>query len=259
MYNEVMSNERGQAMLLVVLVLAVVGVVTLSVASRTITGVRTDDISNESVKAFMAAEAGLEQALLSRSNVTPTGLDSGITYNALFTNSGSSGLITDQKISVGEGVQIITSSLPPYNSTATAIRILWNSNSALSIADYWGTNGVTYYALDSDGVRMNNFSKIAGLTGSGSLLGATFNRDYVLTLNVSSRFVRVTVLYSDTQIGIVPGGGLLPDQKVNIDATGVYNGSDEGGVVRRINYSEMKNKLPSVFDYVLYTNYDLSQ
>lgn len=244
-------------MLLVILVLAVVGVVTLSVANRTISGARSDDTSNESVKAFKAAEAGLERALLSNSAVERNIFDTNIAYEASFSRSGSTGIVTDSQVLSGDGVEVLTA-----NGDATDIRILWNSSSALTLSDYWysgGVYGVTYYAVDSiTRSPVNNFEVIS--PGSYSFEGVSFNRGKSIALHTGSQFVRIEVHYGDTFIGVVPlNNKTLVDQKVMIDAKGVYTGSEVGGVVRQINYSETPSKLPFVFDHVLYSNGGLTQ
>jgi len=53
----------GQAVLLVVLTLAVVLTLVLSVISRTITDVKITTVEGDSLRAFSAAEAGIERHL----------------------------------------------------------------------------------------------------------------------------------------------------------------------------------------------------
>src|SRR3989338_3351838 len=57
------KNEKGQAFLIVVLVMVVALTVGLSVASRTVTNLRTTAEEENSQRAFSAAEAGIEKAL----------------------------------------------------------------------------------------------------------------------------------------------------------------------------------------------------
>src|SRR3989344_4399649 len=57
----------GQAVLLVVLTLAVVLTLVLSVISRTITDVKITTVEGDSLRAFSAAEAGIERHLASYS------------------------------------------------------------------------------------------------------------------------------------------------------------------------------------------------
>lgn len=57
-------NQKGQALLLVLLTMAAILTVVLSVASRSITEVAVTSYEEDALRAFSAAEAGVEQALL---------------------------------------------------------------------------------------------------------------------------------------------------------------------------------------------------
>ena len=94
-----MVKEQGQAMLLLILIMTVVGTVTVSVASRSLSGMRREEISNESAKAFGAAVAGLEK-LLERNSPT-TDVVSNTTYD---TNSGYN---AQRQITGGNGLVLI--------------------------------------------------------------------------------------------------------------------------------------------------------
>jgi len=59
------ANSRGQALLLVLLSTAVVVTIALSIISRTISDVAVTTTEEESLRAFSAAEAGIEEVLVS--------------------------------------------------------------------------------------------------------------------------------------------------------------------------------------------------
>lgn len=58
-----MQKERGQVLLIVILVIIVASTIGLSLASRSITSLRTSTEEAESQKALAAAEAGIERAI----------------------------------------------------------------------------------------------------------------------------------------------------------------------------------------------------
>src|SRR3989344_1324281 len=58
-----LKSSKGQILILFLLVLVVGVAIVLSVASRTITDIRTTTTSDESNRAYFAAEAGIEEAL----------------------------------------------------------------------------------------------------------------------------------------------------------------------------------------------------
>jgi hypothetical protein len=66
------KRESGQALLLVVLSLAVVLTIILSILSRSVTDIAVTSRSEEAVRAFSAAEAGVEQALVIGADVGGT-------------------------------------------------------------------------------------------------------------------------------------------------------------------------------------------
>src|SRR5580704_3918483 len=64
------SLEKGQIMLIVVLVMVTALTVALSVAARSITNTRSSQEDANSEQAFSAAEAGIEKSLTSNNAVT---------------------------------------------------------------------------------------------------------------------------------------------------------------------------------------------
>ncbi len=98
------ANNSGQALLLVVLGLAVVLVVVLSVLSSTLTDVRIAGGEDESLRAFSAAEAGVEKQLIAADNGSLEG--SFANTNASFTtalSSFGSGLNFNYPLSLSSG------------------------------------------------------------------------------------------------------------------------------------------------------------
>lgn len=66
------SHSKGQALLLVLLSMAVILTIVLSILSRSITDVAVTTRSEESLRAFSAAEAGIERALIVGSDIGST-------------------------------------------------------------------------------------------------------------------------------------------------------------------------------------------
>lgn len=85
--NKPKSSERGQALLIVLLAMAVILTVVLSITSRSVVDITTTTYQEDSLRAFSAAEAGVEEVLLKQSAAYGT-LDSSanVTYNAQLTN-----------------------------------------------------------------------------------------------------------------------------------------------------------------------------
>lgn len=239
------NANAGQAVLLVVLVMAVIGSVTLSVASRSVSGLRVQEVANESIKAFKAAEAGLERALLSKQNVMIETSDK-VSYSATFDLAGTNGIVTEDRILEGEVVEIDTT------GAVSQVNILWSSPAAIKVTEYYQEGGESkikndYYDSDESRVSRNKFEFIAG--DGIRFEGVDFDRGVGVTLSSGSRKLRVLVLYSDSQIGFQ---GTLPEQKKVVTSRGEYV-EDDKRIVREIQYSESEDRLPVVFDHVLYT------
>ena len=70
--GQVPRNDSGQALLLVLLSMAVVLTIVLSILSRTITDIAVTTREEEALRAFSAAEAGVEQALIVGADIGAT-------------------------------------------------------------------------------------------------------------------------------------------------------------------------------------------
>src|SRR3972149_4690052 len=78
------ERQKGQVLLIVVLVMIVALTVGLSLISRSVTNLRTSTEEAESQKALAAAEAGIEQAL--KSGTAPAGENLGSNKTTYSTN-----------------------------------------------------------------------------------------------------------------------------------------------------------------------------
>ena len=68
-------GNQGQALLIVLLTLSVVLTIVLSIVSRSITDISITSLEEDSQRAFNAAEAGVEQALLKGGAIAETDID----------------------------------------------------------------------------------------------------------------------------------------------------------------------------------------
>jgi len=248
------NSSGGQVVLLVVLIMAVIGTVTLSVASRSTSALRVQEIANKSVAAFKAAETGLEQALLERVGV---GGGSGDSYQAVYSTVGENGFVTEEKVTEGEVVQVVTDG----GVNLTGLKILWSAGAALKIAEFYGDSSVVYYYVDSQArEEANGFDLVAD--GGATVEGVDFDLGYEIVLNPETKFVRVIVLYTDSQVGALPlgSGSALPNQKEIVDSQGIYGADgDSETLVRQIHYVQGEERLPVIFDHAIYVNNSLNK
>lgn len=78
-------RQKGQALLILLLVLAVSLTVVLSSASRSITDIQTTGLEEDSLRAFNAAEVGIEEALIQQAQPSDEVLDNGANYTVNYT------------------------------------------------------------------------------------------------------------------------------------------------------------------------------
>jgi len=99
---KIRKHQSGQALLLVLLSMAVVLTVVLSVLSRTITDITVTTKEEEALRAFAAAEAGIERALIIGSNAGEFG--DGASFTATISNFGQlqSEYVYPEKLLSGE-------------------------------------------------------------------------------------------------------------------------------------------------------------
>lgn len=99
------SNSSGQALLLVLLSMSVVLVIVLSILARSTVDIGISSRSEESVRAFSAAEAGIEQALVAGSY---SGFIGDAQFNATVSafSSGTTGFVFPSSLYSGESATV---------------------------------------------------------------------------------------------------------------------------------------------------------
>jgi len=251
----------GQVGLILILIMAAVGAVAVSVASRSTTGLRTQEIEVESNQAFRAAEAALEDALKLRQEgaapvVSTTNIaGSDLSYEASYVNEGggTTKFKTDDVLSPGEVFQIFVG-----GGLTGKIRLCWSSVSlaAIKISVYKDDNTVEYYAYDDNVTRRNGNKFAIPIPGNASCGTSVIFKDRA-DVNISSNvlFVRVMPLYEPTIIGVNPAVD-LPAQGIKITALGTETTS---GVSRAVELTQSNPQLPSIFDHVLFTKLPIAQ
>ena len=185
--------QRGQILLIIVLIMVTSLTIGLSVAARSITNVRTSQDSANSEKAFSAAEAGVEQSLTS--NLATSGT---FTNNSKYTTSfinvaGTSfALNNGAPVLQDSPVDLLLSTYPGYtNPWSGNFTIYWgqasnicdpseakNTLAALEVLVLSGTLAnpqMARYNIDPCALRRlsNNFQNIA--PGGGTVAGTAYS------------------------------------------------------------------------------------
>lgn len=265
-----LRDSRGQALLIVVLVMVVALTVGLSIASRTIINLKTSTEEANSQKALSAAEAGIEQAIKSNQigiNVANgTFTDTKASYQTSVTAvSGTSFLINGgNPVLQDNGADLWLSNYSsdpnqifsnPWTGTLT---VAWGnssdpcSNSALEIIIISGATKQSAtskrYVFDACSSRgsSNHFTQVS--LSQTTILGKTFYFQST-PISVSSGFLgRIIPLYFNTVIGTT-GNVALPSQGTIITSTGTL-----GPTTRKVNVYQGYPEIPSeYFPYNLFS------
>lgn len=232
--------QRGQALLAVVLVMVVVLTVALSIAVKTITNLRTSSEDENSQRAFSAAEAGIEQALISNTNIAHTDLANNSSYSTtVSTLSGNSFLAKNGAILLkDEPIDVWLSTYPGFTSPTWSgnLTINWgfpgeicnnseniNTKAALEIIIISGSKATpqaTHYLYDPCPTRATNNKFQAPVTPGSSMVGKNFANKTSAIPVTSGLIMRIIPLYATTVIGI-EGDSSLPAQGTIATSVGV--------------------------------------
>jgi hypothetical protein len=137
--------------------------------------------------------------------------------------------------------------------------MFWNSNAAIKVTVLSGDAGTGYgdvlYGGPDGARRLNN-----KFLGSSSV--CIYLRQTVLTISLrfcwpDDKVVRVNVLYESSSVAVQPkpDGSTLASQRVLIKATGTA----QNNVVTNLIFSKDSERVPVIFENVLFTNLSLTQ
>lgn len=271
-----MRNEKGQVIVILLLVMVVGLTVGLSVVSRSLLNVKQSAQTEESSRAFTAAEAGIEVALESGFGESGLPIEGDVgdsNYTCKKTDQGSSDKYVFYNLEKDKVAQFYFAdpgNLDNQVFSGDMIHVLWGSNAETNLSTpalevnliYKNREDKSYhlakFAFDPSS-RGNHFTSV----GSGMEVIRTSDKDvefwFGSDINVSSFnsgnyfliFGRFRFLYNPapSNLGIIATGGNFPSQGSIIDCLGTVA---ETGVSRRIKVFENHPAVPEVFDYVLF-------
>jgi type II secretory pathway pseudopilin PulG len=232
------NSSSGQIILAVLLVMAVILTVGLAALSRSVTDIRISKETEESARAFSAAEAGIEEALNQDLSVWSGG-----------------------DVTVGD----LTASVTVDTKNTFQTRIERNETAEVNLLDYEGDVTVSW---SGEGLELTLFYPSGStykltrwaLKPMGSGCGQDFEElsSPTKTITVPSgsgkKALRVRPICSAAEVTVDAAG--LPVQSYLIRSSTTI---EEGGQTRVVEVSKSNPVLPPVFDYVLFSGGDLSK
>lgn len=279
-----MKKQKGQIILILILVMTVALAIGLSIVQRSLVDVSTASKVEQSSRAFSAAEAGVEKALL-ESTLTSHAVPSFPDNSSQVTSILDTGLIpllaepgqqqaALEDLSKVQKTDIYQVWLADFNSTANplpahytqpTLEVYWgNSKQDLPAIEitlvFWDGSNYQPGKLYLDPVARNNgFTKVdcAESKSNGGLLN--YQCKYILSLPPSSDtawpiLLRARMLYKDSQPIAVGATGIcgqecsIPPQLRVIVSTGVA-----GDTERRVMVTQRSKVVPPFLDYAIFS------
>ncbi len=293
-----MKNQSGQALVLVLLSLAVVLTLVLFVLSRSVTDVAISSRQEESIRAFSAAEAGIERALVVGSAGSAQFGDAGSGYSANVSSyaEGTRSFVYPINVASGEsattwfighsdnGDLICDVSHPCF--TGNSLKICWgkagtasntSTTPAVELTVYYestpgllSTIKVARAAFDPNSSRRSSNSFTASDSGNCIINGVSYAFQKSIqfsglgipagSYNVSNglQFARIKLLYNTDT-----------SHEVGIDVTGsstlpsqgqdIVSTGVAGGSNRRVQVFQGWPEIPSIFEYSVYSSGGLTK
>jgi hypothetical protein len=290
---KITENQGGQALLLVLLSMAVVLTIVLSVLSRTITDITVTTSEEEALRAFAAAEAGIERALIVGSNTGDFG--EGASFTATVSNFGQqqSEYVYPEKILSGETAVVwfvdhdedsggLTCDTGECFS-GSSIKICWGEPGTASDSDTTPAIETSVFYAETPGdystVRIARDTRDPNVIRRSS---NNFQADEVGTACVISdqEFAFRKILNFGTDLGIPAGSygvqnglqfakirilyntGMAHTMGVDVSATGnslpsqgvrIESAGSSGEANRRIEVFQTFGELPAIFDAAIFS------
>ncbi len=266
--RENFHNQQGQTVEIILLVMVVVLTIGLSITARSITDLRLASTTEQSARAFSAAEAGIEEALRRGLSTQPSGSNpsfgSGASYTYSVSPLGGAGYVPDKPIQQDTVIQL-NLNMTGVSNPATALNLYWvdKSNSAeitnpasLEITFVSGTGSDTLekYAYNVDVGRGNGFAPPVAFDQSYG--GKTYRARVSLNIPANPQIMRIRPLYNNASLAVEsqPSGKNLPTQSYKVTSIGTA-----GGATRKIEVTQSISAMPAIFDYVLFSSQSITK
>lgn len=275
-----MGNQRGQVILILILIMTVALAIGLSVIQRSLSDVSTATKLEQSSRAFSAAEAGIEKAIQQNSSIASLTLDNNAVIEGVDKNDipSANQALEYPPIAKEEMAQV-------WLASPSDLSVGYNAN---SLDIYWGNAGVASsdepaieitvvylntsneytnkkYFYDRDAATRNNGFNATSIncpsdsitTSLSPLVAKTFFCKRTIDVSNSvltglSRLIllRARLLYNGTSqaFAVKPVSGSLPAQASLFTATGA-----SGQTQRKVQVFRLNKVVPPFFDYAIFS------
>lgn len=264
------KGNSGQALLIILLIMAVILTISLAVVSRSITDLKVSRQEEESARVFSVAETGIEQAMLNPA----VGLNdtiNGVNYQVTCSPEGNQrsfdfggakfaqGAIQTLWL-VGHTGEDPDPSVTPY--TGSNLALFWGNQGQANDATAPALEATLYYR-DGGVFKVARYAFDA--TSRGGFASASYDssRLYPFQATINSLpggvpyALRLKLIYNVAEVALkVEGNAVFPAQGDCCDSTAVRV---ESGVTRKVRQCRFYKAPPGIFDYVLFSGGDISK
>ena len=262
--------QKGQAVLVVLLIMSVLLTIGLSAVSRSVTDVKVSQQTQESARAFWTAQAELEKAMLTQ-DFTPGGTD-GVSYSVTKVDlgGGSEEFVFPEKIDQGESAIYW---LVDHNLDGSIGSSFYSGNFNV----FWGNEGDTgtalivtlvYKDVPTGLFRSQKFTydpnqarspstNFAPASPGGTYLEKTYahSTGQISLPSSQTYFANIKMIFNPSpQVLRVVTGSDGPVQGSCYESTATV---DVSNIVRRLRECRTWPKTPEIFDYLLFSEGNL--
>lgn len=269
--------QNGQAVLVVLLSLSVVLIIVLFILSRSITDLSLSTKEEDSLRAFSAAEAGVERALIAGSTGSLTIGDANFSATVAEFAQGSTEVVYPISLYSGENAIFWFSRPSSLGFTGSQFKVCWGDSGTLPSTDFTpaievtvvykttlGEYRVARKMLDPNtGGRTSSNGYVAA--GTCTISGQVFQFQNTVTFDVSGlnipnyatdgvlQYATAKLLYNTATahkvaIDISGTGSVLPSQGALVDSKGNF-----GDANRRIEVYQLHPETPPIFANAIFS------
>lgn len=271
------AGQKGQTVLIVLLIMTVVLTIGLSTISSSITDIRISQQTEESTRAFYVAESALEEKMQSAAAASSGSLD-GIGYVVTSETLGGQYFVFPEEAAsgdtqtlwlVGHNAEGQIDESSDYNGGVT---FYWGTatsaeSSALSVAYIYRESGVykiARYNFDPDAARRLNNRFTAALTQGFTVAGRSLKYSTGLinlpnNANIQPFFIRATLSYNSSPQLIAAAAAAspyFPNQGSCYVSTATVS---QSGITRKVRQCRFWQEVPSIFNWGLFSGGNLEK
>lgn len=261
--RKVRAKKSGQILILVLLIVVVSLAVGLSVASRNLTNLKTSAQTEQSQKAFAAAEGGVEDVLSRLTQVASTIPSGGSTTQNVTVGDLSANVTVTPSNIYQYTVDLGTVGQVDLRGASGQIQIEWanvndsvEANQPASLEVTQVSQSGSNYSQTRTAWSGGNFGgrNESGFSSPNCTPSAAFALCTRIPLDPGAVSLRIRPFWTKSTIKVTSAGGSLPVQTYSLASVA----TTASGVTRKVQVTRTAlPTLPAAFDYVLFANGDI--